>query len=57
MLFTFQGEPSHAAPQGPPITTWLLKMGVSLRTRLLRRPYGDQGLFVRRATFQRLGGG
>ncbi|GAB4822067.1 hypothetical protein N2152v2_009113 [Parachlorella kessleri] len=42
--------------EGPPLTAWLLKASVSLRTRLLCRPYGDQGLFVRRGTFQRMGG-
>lgn len=29
---------------------------VNLRARLLRRPYGDQGIFVRRSVFHDLGG-
>jgi hypothetical protein len=38
------------------VTTWLLRTAVSLRTRLLHRPYGDQALFVRRAPFEAAGG-
>lgn len=34
----------------------LLEWLVALRTRWLRRPYGDQGLFCRSETFFRLGG-
>lgn len=34
----------------------LLETAVNLRSRLLHRPYGDQGLFVRRALFEELGG-
>lgn len=34
----------------------LLERLVAWRVRVLRLPYGDQGLFVRRATFARLGG-
>ena len=34
----------------------LLSLGVSLRTRLLGLPYGDQGLLVRRETFRSIGG-
>jgi rSAM/selenodomain-associated transferase 2 len=34
----------------------LIERGVRLRVRWLRLPYGDQGLFVRRAIFERLGG-
>ena len=40
-------------------TAWqarVLERGVAVRVRLFGLPYGDQGLFVRRATFQRLGG-
>lgn len=34
----------------------LLEWGVALRTRLLRLPYGDQAIFVRRDVFNGLGG-
>jgi rSAM/selenodomain-associated transferase 2 len=34
----------------------LLSAAANLRTRLTRTPYGDQGIFVRRAAFDRLGG-
>ena len=34
----------------------LLERGVALRTRLLRLPYGDQAIFVRRDVFNGLGG-
>jgi rSAM/selenodomain-associated transferase 2 len=34
----------------------LIERGVAWRVRLLRLPYGDQGFFVRRAVFERLGG-
>ena len=34
----------------------LIERGVSWRVRVLRLPYGDQGLFVRRSTFAELGG-
>jgi len=40
-------------------TAWqarLIEWGVRWRVRLFRLPYGDQGLFVRRTTFQTLGG-
>lgn len=33
-----------------------LEWGVAARCRLLRLPYGDQGLFVRRATYGNVGG-
>jgi rSAM/selenodomain-associated transferase 2 len=36
--------------------TRLLVFGADLRMRLLRLPYGDQALFLRRETFGRLGG-
>jgi hypothetical protein len=35
---------------------WLVERLVALRCRLLRLPYGDQGLFMRRSVFERLGG-
>jgi len=34
----------------------LIELGVSIRTRLFHLPYGDQGLFARRAAFEALGG-
>jgi rSAM/selenodomain-associated transferase 2 len=34
----------------------LIERGVAWRVRLLKLPYGDQGLFVRRQTFAALGG-
>lgn len=33
-----------------------IEHGTRLRSRLLRLPYGDQGIFVRRTVFERLGG-
>ena len=33
-----------------------LALGMNLRARILRRSYGDQALFVRRAIFERAGG-
>jgi len=33
-----------------------IEKGVALRTKWLRLPYGDQGIFVRRETFDALGG-
>lgn len=38
-----------------PARPWV-ELGINLRTRLLKRPYGDQGLFVRQKTFFDLGG-
>ena len=35
------------AIDGPPLTAWVLRHAVALRTRLLHQPYGDQGVFVR----------
>ncbi len=32
----------------------MLRCGVALRTRLLHAPYGDQALFVDRASFERV---
>lgn len=40
-------------------TSWTMQIIAfiaNLRTRLERVPYGDQGLFIKRATFQKLGG-
>ena len=34
----------------------IIERGVALRTRLLRLPYGDQAIFVRRACYDALGG-
>lgn len=34
----------------------LMEWGTAQRTRWLRLPYGDQGIFVRRAVFEQLGG-
>jgi len=33
-----------------------LALGMNVRARILRRAYGDQALFVRRAVFERVGG-
>ena len=33
-----------------------VEWGTNLRSRLFRMPYGDQGLFLRRETFDRIGG-
>lgn len=38
-----------------PFLGWVARMA-NLRTRLTRVPYGDQGIFVRRDTFQEIGG-
>jgi rSAM/selenodomain-associated transferase 2/rSAM/selenodomain-associated transferase 1 len=35
---------------------WLIQGTTNARSRFLRFPYGDQGLFVRRQVFERLGG-
>lgn len=37
-------------------TRWLVQTTTNLRSRLLRSPYGDQALFVRRWAFEKLGG-
>lgn len=34
----------------------LIELGSNLRARWLKRPYGDQAMFLRRSTFVRLGG-
>jgi hypothetical protein len=35
---------------------WLVERSTNLRSRLWQRPYGDQGLFLRRTLFEELGG-
>lgn len=40
--------------QVPLWQSWLLRVAVELRTRLLHQPYGDQALFVRKSTLQEL---
>ncbi len=40
----------------PGLSYRLLERGNALRARLLGLPYGDQGIFLRREVFQRLGG-
>ena len=37
-------------------TRWLVQATTNLRSRLLRFPYGDQAMFVRRWAFEKLGG-
>ncbi len=34
----------------------LIEAGINFRSRLLKLPYGDQGLFVKRSVFKKLGG-
>ena len=34
----------------------LIEAGINFRSRLLKLPYGDQGLFVKRSVFKELGG-
>jgi len=34
----------------------LVEWGTNIRSRVFRRPYGDQGLFLCRGTFEKLGG-
>ena len=41
-------------PSGP--RRWLLEAAVNVRTAVFRRPYGDQGLLVRKTRFDALGG-
>ncbi len=38
-----------------PASTWLNSVGARFRSRVLRLPFGDQGLCLRRELFQRLG--
>ena len=47
--FRFALEPPRPAYR-------LLEVGVALRCRLFRLPYGDQGLFARREVYARIGG-
>jgi rSAM/selenodomain-associated transferase 2 len=47
--FRFALEPAR------PAYRWL-EAGVALRCRLLRLPYGDQGLFARRVVYEAVGG-
>ena len=47
--FRFQVDDRTAAMR-------VIEWGCSLRNRLLGSPYGDQGLFLRRTDFERLGG-
>ncbi|ODS32241.1 MAG: putative glycosyltransferase [Candidatus Scalindua rubra] len=34
----------------------MIEMGINLRSRVFKLPYGDQGLFVKRSIFEKLGG-
>jgi rSAM/selenodomain-associated transferase 2 len=34
----------------------LIEMGINFRSKILKLPYGDQGLFVKRSVFEELGG-
>jgi rSAM/selenodomain-associated transferase 2 len=34
----------------------LIEMGINFRSKVFRLPYGDQGLFVKRSIFEKLGG-
>ncbi len=34
----------------------LIEMGINLRSKVFRLPYGDQGLFVKKSIFEELGG-
>lgn len=40
----------------PRILARIVESAVHFRSRVLRMPYGDQGIFVRRSVFERLGG-
>jgi rSAM/selenodomain-associated transferase 2 len=40
----------------PDVSLRLVEWGVRLRSRLLQLPYGDQGIFLKRETFARIGG-
>jgi rSAM/selenodomain-associated transferase 2 len=40
----------------PDLSLRLVEWGVRLRSRLLQLPYGDQGIFLKRETFARIGG-
>ena len=39
-----------------PFSLHVLSLGMNVRSSLLRRSFGDQALFVRRSTFERIGG-
>lgn len=39
-----------------PLASFLIRQGVALRTMLLHKPYGDQCIFVKRKTFNEVGG-
>ena len=39
-----------------PLSLHILAIGMNLRARILRRSFGDQVLFIRRAAFKRIGG-
>jgi rSAM/selenodomain-associated transferase 2 len=41
---------------GSGLAAWVLKQGVTLRTTLFHKPYGDQCIFVKRNTFREMGG-
>ncbi len=48
-----------AFPLGIRDANWALRVvqwGANIRSRVLQRPYGDQGLFLRRATLDAVGG-
>lgn len=44
------------ALDAPGLAPWLVARGASWRSRLTGRPYGDQGIFVRRSVFDAMGG-
>ena len=47
---------SYIFLQTNPISGWLLRQSVALRTRIFHKPYGDQGIFVTKRAFQQTGG-
>ncbi|MFQ5719287.1 MAG: TIGR04283 family arsenosugar biosynthesis glycosyltransferase [Acidobacteriota bacterium] len=40
----------------PGVAAWVVSRGATLRSRITRTPYGDQGIFVRQSVFAALGG-
>lgn len=50
------GGACHFELRGDDLYFRLINSLVNVRARLLRRPYGDQGIFVRRSVFKQLGG-
>lgn len=48
--------PLHTVPDGGPVRLGPLLRVADVRGRLTRHPYGDQGIFVRRAALQAVGG-